>query len=57
MKRFTQLISALALAGTVLPPCLLFAGRISLESMQAWMLVAALAWLIATPFWMEHTTQ
>jgi hypothetical protein len=56
MKRVAQIISALALAGTLLPPCLLFAGQVSVDTMQTWMLVAALAWLVATPLWMEHTT-
>jgi hypothetical protein len=56
MKRIAQIISAMALAGTLLPPCLLFAGHISQVTMQTALLVAALAWLIATPFWMDHTT-
>ena len=57
MKRVAQIVSALALAGTLLPPCLMFAGQISLAAMQTALLGAALAWLIATPFWMEHTTR
>jgi hypothetical protein len=54
MKRLAQLVSLVALAGTLVPSCLFFAGTLSLEAMQRWMLDAALLWFIATPFWMEH---
>jgi hypothetical protein len=54
MKHLAQALSGLALLGTLLPACLLFAGRISLESVKGWMLVATVAWFIVTPFWMER---
>ncbi len=54
MKRVAQAISFAALAGTLLPPCLFFAGVLDLAAMQRWMLDAAILWFIATPFWMEH---
>ena len=54
MRRVTQVLSVIALLGTVLPPCLLFAGRMPLAVMQCWMLGAALLWLAATPFWMNR---
>ncbi len=55
MKRtIVQLLSALALAGTLGPPCLFFAGHMSLAEVQRWMLAAAVLWFAATPFWMEH---
>lgn len=56
MKRIAQVISILALVGTILPPCLFFADNLSLATTQQWMLGAALVWFIATPFWMEHNT-
>ena len=54
MKRVAQIISWLALAGTLLPPCLLLAGRIDLDPVKLWMLVSTLVWFLATPLWMEH---
>jgi hypothetical protein len=57
MKRFAQFISGVALAGTLIPPCLFFADRMDLTAMQRWMLVAALLWFIATPYWMEHKVE
>ena len=54
MKRIVQVISYLALAGTLLPAVLFFADKIELPPTQAWMLAAALVWFAATPFWMEH---
>jgi hypothetical protein len=56
MKRLAQLVSALALAGAIVPACLFFADRLSLPASQQCMLAAAVAWFLATPFWMEHKT-
>jgi hypothetical protein len=54
MKPIAQIISWLALAATLLPPVLFFAGRIELPAVKVWMLAAAVVWFIATPLWMEH---
>jgi hypothetical protein len=54
VKRIAQIISGLALAGTILPPCLFFADKLSLAASQQWMLGATVVWFMATPFWMEH---
>jgi hypothetical protein len=56
MKRIAQIISWIALVGTIVPPCLFFAGQLSLVVMQQWLLGAAVVWFVATPFWMEHKT-
>jgi hypothetical protein len=56
MKRIAQLISALALAGTILPAGLFFTDRLELVALQSWMLAAALVWFASAPFWMEHKT-
>ncbi len=53
-KRIAQILSAIALAGTILPPCLFFTDRLSLDSTQRWMLAATFLWFLATPVWMEH---
>jgi hypothetical protein len=54
MKRTAQIISWLALGGTLLPPCLFFADRLSPAATQGWMLLAAVIWFVAAPVWMEH---
>ncbi len=54
MKTSTQVLSWLALAATLLPSLLFFAGRIDLSQVNTWMLVATIAWFVTTPFWMEH---
>ena len=57
MKRLAQIVSGIALIGTLVPPCLFFADRMDLATMQRWMLFAALLWFIATPYWMEHRVE
>ncbi len=54
MKRIAQSLSALALAGTLIPPCLFFADQLALNTMQQWLLGATVLWFVATPVWMEH---
>jgi hypothetical protein len=54
MKRIALIISWLALAGTLTPPCLFFADRLDLAATQQWMLLATVVWFLATPVWMEH---
>jgi hypothetical protein len=52
-----QLISAIALAGTILPSVLFLADRISLDASKGWLLCATIAWFIATPLWMGRETE
>jgi len=54
MKPIARVVSWAALACTLLPPVLYFAGRIDLPAAKLWMLVATVAWFAATPVWMEH---
>lgn len=54
MKRIVQMLSWLALAGTLAAPCLYYLGNLDLESVQSWLLLATVVWFLATPFWMEH---
>jgi hypothetical protein len=57
MKRIAQVISFGALAGTLLPACLFFAGRLTLPRVKLWLLVAAALWFLATPLWMERKSR
>jgi hypothetical protein len=54
MKRIAQLISWLALAGTLAAACAFYGQYIDLRQVEQWMLVSAVAWFLATPLWMEH---
>jgi len=54
MKPIARVVSWAALACTLLPPVLYFAGRIDLPAAKLLMLVATVAWFAATPCWMEH---
>ena len=54
MKRLAQVISFLALAATVAGPVLFFCDELNLDQTKVWILIGAVVWFIATPFWMEH---
>jgi hypothetical protein len=54
MRHTARLVSLAALAGTILPPILFFAGRMDIDSMKWAMLLAAVAWFAATPVWMDR---
>ena len=54
MKRAAQLLSLAALAATIVPPALFFAGLMDPDPMKWWMLLAAVAWFAATPVWMRQ---
>ena len=54
MRAVARVISWLALAGTILPPLLFFADRMTLDQVKLWMLVATVAWFVATPVWMDR---
>ena len=47
MKRLAQILSAVALVATLVPPCLFFADRMALEVMKHWLLGATVLWFIA----------
>jgi uncharacterized membrane protein len=52
MRRLLQVVSWVALAGTIVPSALYLAGRIELDESKSILLVATIAWFIATPLWM-----
>lgn len=54
MRRIAQLISWLALAGTLVSSCLFYCDRMELAQVKLWMLVFTVVWFLATPVWMEH---
>jgi hypothetical protein len=56
MRTIMQVISWLALAGTILPAILFYQGRIELGGLKWAMLVATLLWFTATSMWMGRET-
>jgi len=54
MTALARSVSAAALIGTIAPPLLYLAGRVTLGSMHLWMIVATLAWFTSAPLWMNR---
>ncbi len=52
MRQTLQIISWLALAGTILPSCIFLVGRMELDTVKTVMIAATIAWFVATPLWM-----
>jgi len=53
MRSLARLVGLAALAATIAPPALFMVGRMPEAPMKAVMLVAAVAWFVAAPFWMK----
>ena len=53
VKSLARFVGLAALAGTILPPVGFMLGGISLAAVKSTMLVAAVAWFVAAPFWMK----
>lgn len=56
-RKLLQLISGMALAGTLLPPLLFLVGIMTLDAAKNWMLAAAITWFVITPLWMGSKVQ
>jgi hypothetical protein len=54
MKKIAQIISVLALLGTLAPALLFFNGTMDLASVKTWMLIATVVWFVSATLWMEH---
>jgi hypothetical protein len=54
MRKGARFVSFVALAGTIVPPLFFFAGLMDLDAMKGWMVVATVAWFLATPLWMDR---
>jgi hypothetical protein len=52
MRTIMQVISWLALAGTILPSILFYTGHIELAGLKTTMLVATVLWFAAASMWM-----
>ncbi len=52
MRLIAQLISWLSFFATIVPSVAYLAGQVTLEQCKWQMLLATVAWFVATPFWM-----
>lgn len=48
-----RIVAPLALVATILPPVLFLFQAMGAEAMKGTMLIAAVAWFAAAPFWMK----
>ena len=55
MRTVAQLLSWLALFGTLAPAIAFLAGSMTLDAVKTWMLVSTIVWFVTVPFWMDRT--
>ncbi len=54
MRKLAQIISWLALVGTLVPAIVYLAGSITLPAVKAWMLGFTVIWFVTVPIWMDR---
>lgn len=54
MRTVAQILSWLALLGTLVPSLAFLAGSMTLDAVKTWMLVSTVLWFITVPFWMDR---
>jgi len=54
MRAFLLVVSGAALVVTIGAPILYLTNVLALGQMKLWMALSAVAWFVATPFWMER---
>jgi len=54
MRTITQIISWIALAGTIVPSLLYLNGSMDLPAVKMWMLIATVVWFATVPLWMDR---
>lgn len=52
MRLLLQIISWLALAGTIAPALIYLGGGMALDQVKWWMLIATVVWFATVPLWM-----
>jgi hypothetical protein len=56
MKGFLQIVSLIGLLLTMIPPVLIFMGKLDLEETKWLMALGMLAWFASAPFWINKKT-
>ncbi len=54
MRIALQVLSVIALAGTILPATVFLGGALSLDTAKWIMLIAMIVWFATTPVWMDR---
>jgi hypothetical protein len=54
MMTAARLLSWLALAGTIAPSILFFAGQATLDHTKFWMLASTVIWFATAPVWTDR---
>ena len=54
MKKIAQIVSVIALVGTLAPALSFFNDKMDLPTVKTWMIVATVLWFISATLWMEH---
>jgi hypothetical protein len=57
MRTVAQIISWLALLGTLVPSLAYLAGSLTLDAVKAWMLVCTIVWFVTVPIWMDRAAK
>lgn len=52
MKTLAQLLSWIALVGTIAPSFVYLGGGMTLDALKTWMLVSTVLWFVTVPLWM-----
>lgn len=55
MKTLAQIVSWIALVGTIVPAMAYLGGSLSLPAVKTWMLVSTVVWFVTVPVWMGRS--
>ena len=53
MKNLLKLLSLVGLILSIVPPVMLFLGKMQMDSMKFWMGVGMVVWMVTAPFWIN----
>jgi hypothetical protein len=53
MKAFLKILSLIGLLLTMIPPILIFMGKIDLDTAKLLMTIGMVAWFSSAPFWIN----
>jgi len=57
MKNLLKLLSLVGLVLSIVPPVMLFLGKMEMDSMKLWMGVGMVVWMVTAPFWINKSSQ
>lgn len=55
MKTLAQILSWIALVGTITPALFYLGGGLTLAALKTWMLASTVVWFVSVPLWMGRT--